>query len=246
VLLVWKLVEWWEATMTENPAVAEIVVGVDGSGTADLALAWAVREAGRIGARVRVLCAWHYVPQPVGVGMVPPAFTPEDEARAAAEVATLAASRYAGGPVPVVGEAVEGTPWRVLVDASHGAELLVVGSRGHSPFVGALLGSVAQHCVTHAACPVVVMPPDARTSPSSSAETVVATAVETSAPARDERTDETTTAASLAASLVSREVLRDVAHRPTSRGESSYERALQRRLAMESYAAEQRGHGSDV
>jgi nucleotide-binding universal stress UspA family protein len=45
----------------------------------------------------------------------------------------------------------------VLLDESDGADLLVVGSRGHGGFVGALLGSTGQHCVHHATCPVVVI-----------------------------------------------------------------------------------------
>ena len=47
-------------------------------------------------------------------------------------------------------------PWAPL-NASAGADLLVVGSRGHGGFVEALLGSVGQHCVHHATCPVVVI-----------------------------------------------------------------------------------------
>ncbi|PRW76295.1 universal stress protein, partial [Pseudomonas fluorescens] len=46
---------------------------------------------------------------------------------------------------------------QALVDASVGADLLVVGSRGRGAARSALLGSVALHCVTHAACPVIVV-----------------------------------------------------------------------------------------
>ncbi|MEV0561406.1 universal stress protein [Dactylosporangium sp. NPDC049742] len=53
---------------------------------------------------------------------------------------------------------VQGHPAKVLLDAANGAELLVVGSRGHGTFTGILLGSVSQHCVQHAPCPVVVVP----------------------------------------------------------------------------------------
>jgi nucleotide-binding universal stress UspA family protein len=52
---------------------------------------------------------------------------------------------------------VEGNAAQVLLDASDGADLLVVGSRGHGGFTEALLGSVSQHCVHHAHCPVVVI-----------------------------------------------------------------------------------------
>jgi nucleotide-binding universal stress UspA family protein len=51
----------------------------------------------------------------------------------------------------------EGDPAQVLLGASDGADLLVVGSRGHGGFTEALLGSVSQHCVHHAHCPVVVI-----------------------------------------------------------------------------------------
>ncbi len=52
---------------------------------------------------------------------------------------------------------VQGNPAQVLIDAAEGADLLVVGSRGHGGFTGALLGSVGTHCVHHARCPVVVI-----------------------------------------------------------------------------------------
>jgi nucleotide-binding universal stress UspA family protein len=50
----------------------------------------------------------------------------------------------------------EGHPSAVLVAASTGADLLVVGSRGHGGFVGMLVGSVSTACVEHAHCPVLV------------------------------------------------------------------------------------------
>jgi nucleotide-binding universal stress UspA family protein len=59
--------------------------------------------------------------------------------------------------VPVTGQAVEGSPARVLLDAARGAQLLVVGSRGLGGFTEAPLGSVSQHCVDHAPCPVVII-----------------------------------------------------------------------------------------
>ncbi|MGI9157173.1 MAG: universal stress protein [Marmoricola sp.] len=45
----------------------------------------------------------------------------------------------------------------MLIDAAAGADLLVVGSRGHGGFVGMLLGSVSEHVAAHALCPVLVV-----------------------------------------------------------------------------------------
>ena len=58
-------------------------------------------------------------------------------------------------------ELVRGHAGNALVGASQDADLLVVGSRGHSAVAEMLLGSVSHHCVQHAACPVVVVHPRA-------------------------------------------------------------------------------------
>ena len=59
--------------------------------------------------------------------------------------------------VQVCPRVVEGRAGPLLVDAAEGADLLVVGSRGHGGLAEALLGSVGQYCVHHAPCPVVIM-----------------------------------------------------------------------------------------
>jgi nucleotide-binding universal stress UspA family protein len=64
----------------------------------------------------------------------------------------------AGRPVDVRTRVTQGHPAEVLLHAATGAQLLVMGSRGHGTFAGILLGSVSQHCVQHAPCPVFVVP----------------------------------------------------------------------------------------
>jgi nucleotide-binding universal stress UspA family protein len=44
-----------------------------------------------------------------------------------------------------------------LLEASVGADLLVVGARGYGEFTGALLGSVSQQCVHHTTVPIAII-----------------------------------------------------------------------------------------
>jgi len=62
-----------------------------------------------------------------------------------------------GTPVTVSPAVRNGSAAQVLLDAADNADQLVVGSRGHGGFDEALLGSISQHRVHHAPCPVVMI-----------------------------------------------------------------------------------------
>jgi nucleotide-binding universal stress UspA family protein len=66
-----------------------------------------------------------------------------------------------GGARPTAVEVISSScgAARALIETAKGADLLVVGSRGHGSVRGLLLGSVSQQCVHHAPCPVVVTRP---------------------------------------------------------------------------------------
>jgi nucleotide-binding universal stress UspA family protein len=144
----------------ESPQNQRIVVGVDGSHFSTAALEWAIAQAHLVGARLEAVMA---LPPPTQFG-VPSASPVEvgDETRAilATVVTELVADvkTRLGIQVDVDELVVQGSPARVLLDQAKGASLLVLGTRGHGAFGGMLLGSVSQHCVQHAPCPVVVVP----------------------------------------------------------------------------------------
>jgi len=54
---------------------------------------------------------------------------------------------------------IEGPPGPALLTQAEDASLLVVGAQGRAAFPGMLLGSVAEYCVRHGSCPVVVVRP---------------------------------------------------------------------------------------
>jgi nucleotide-binding universal stress UspA family protein len=138
-----------------------IVVGIDGSDESKAALRWAIEEGKLRGASIRVVHAWS-LSYAVGAGFAVPAFSVAELQRASEELLD-AVIREVGGVegMHVEPVSVEGTPARVLVEAAQGADLLVVGSRGHGGFAGLLLGSVSQQCAHHAPCPLVIVRPAA-------------------------------------------------------------------------------------
>jgi nucleotide-binding universal stress UspA family protein len=137
-----------------------IVAGVDGSPCSVWALRWAVRQARLTGGSVEAVFAWEYPTSYGGYGWVPYGFAEGTDFEEAAEHILADSISQATGPddpVSVRPIVVRGNPAQVLLDAAEDADLLVVGSRGRGGFTAALLGSVAQHCVYHAGCPVVVI-----------------------------------------------------------------------------------------
>lgn len=136
-----------------------IVVGVDGSPSSKMALVWALRQAELTGVSIEAVIAWH-LPVIVG-GTFAPLGTLDgpDFGDIAAKSLSEAISQTvdAASPVKISSTVMEGNPAQVLLEAAKGAELLVVGSRGHGGFAGALLGSVSQHCAHYAPCPLVII-----------------------------------------------------------------------------------------
>ncbi len=135
-----------------------IVVGVDGSEGGRRALDWAAQEAATRGGAVQAVIAWSW--DGMEYGPVAASRPDEESVRAAQvlaqEVEALAERR--GSAFPVATEVVEGRPADVLAAAGEAADLLVLGSHGHSRVRHTVLGSVSEDCIRKATCPVVVIP----------------------------------------------------------------------------------------
>ena len=162
--------------MSEQPSGGNkprIVVGVDGSASSEQALRWALRQAKLTGAGIEAVTAWHF-PFISGGYTWPPAglmVSTTDFRKSAERVLADTVSRATSGdlPAPVTQEVLEGDAAAVLIRESAGADLLVIGSRGHGGLAEAMLGSVGQHCVHHAACPVVIVRGDIPTAATTAA-----------------------------------------------------------------------------
>jgi nucleotide-binding universal stress UspA family protein len=139
------------------PADAPVTVGVDWSGH-EAALAFAFDFAGRHHRPVVAVHAFR----------LPPLGPPADASRGAPPVELAQAvtdlledavaqwrDKYPDVPVRLL--PLDADPAAGLIEQSAGSSLVVVGSRGHGGFSGLLLGSVSQHVLRHAGCPVAVV-----------------------------------------------------------------------------------------
>ncbi|CAM5574862.1 universal stress protein [Streptomyces aurantiogriseus] len=134
--------------------LSPIVVGLDGSPESRAAADWAAREARRRGLPLSLVTAWIW--RPVDV---PSAQESEAQKQWAQQLLNEArqdlVAKYPDLPV-TVGQ-VSGLATRALLERAEGAEMLVLGSRGHGAIAGFLLGSVGQHVLAHTNVPVVLV-----------------------------------------------------------------------------------------
>ena len=142
----------------ESPIAARIVVGYDGSPAARVALARASEMAESRHGVLDIVTAWRSPAGSAGSAILS-GWSPRDDA---GRMLRDGIHGQFGDSVPewVRAHLRRGPTARVLIDASEGADTLVVGSRGHGGFVGLLLGSVSAACAEHATCPVLIVHED--------------------------------------------------------------------------------------
>ena len=135
-----------------------LVVGFDESAGARSALRWAIAEGAQTGRGVRAVHAlsWPYGTYPAAGDRALSHHELDQLYRQSVHEAFAAVADGSGSTL----ELVHGDAGPVLVERSRGCAALVVGRPEHTGVSRLLVGSVAHHCLTHASCPVVTVPPD--------------------------------------------------------------------------------------
>ncbi len=141
--------------MTDT-APPRVVVGVDGSALAANALEFAIEEAQLRKATLHVTYAYTVMSSPV-TGSTGKDYYEQVERVAKEFLEEIMAKAPSTEGLDVEWLGVPGNPSEVLIEASRGATLLVVGSRGQGGFLGLLMGSVSTQCVHYSHCPVLVV-----------------------------------------------------------------------------------------
>lgn len=139
--------------------IRRIVVGVDGSPTAELALRAALAQADVWDCELVAVAG---VPVGSSVGMLawlPAAVDHEavlaDVAEGLKVIVDRVQADFPGREVRRI--VLDGTGAELLTEFSTASDLVVVGSRGRGGFAGLLLGSTSQAVLHHAKCPVMVV-----------------------------------------------------------------------------------------
>ena len=142
-----------------------MLVAFDGSPSSKAALEWAKKNSPRLSLDIEVVNVWEYVESALdvaGVGFGSGGYVGESDPKVWSDqiLKDGVSSVFGDGSTQVKVTSVEGGVVRMLVEMSKGADLLVMGSRGHSKFADLLLGSVSESLSAKSKCPVVIVHAD--------------------------------------------------------------------------------------
>lgn len=134
---------------------SRVIVGVDGSPSANAATEWAAQEAEIRNASLELIHAWNY--PNLGYGGYVAVL--EDFEKDAAGVLEGIANKVRGAhpSLTLISSLIQGPTAQTIIDRAKEADMVVVGSRGKGGFTGLLLGSVGQQLVHHCPAPVVII-----------------------------------------------------------------------------------------
>jgi nucleotide-binding universal stress UspA family protein len=132
-----------------------IVVGIDGSESANDALRWAAKLAPVFGAGIDAVATWE-LPTGSLLRALPPSYSPAPDME---RLLTESVHEVFGARLPahLRMKVLEGPAAQTLITVAADALMLVVGSRGLGGFAGLLLGSVSAQVAEHASCPVLIV-----------------------------------------------------------------------------------------
>ena len=138
------------------------LVAFDGSPSSVAALTWAAQRAPLLNLEIEVVNVWEYAESPLdvaGVGFGSGGCVGESDPKIwSTQILKEGFSLVFGGaPAGVKATSVEGGAVRTLVELSKGAEILIMGSRGHGKLADLILGSVSASCSAKSKCPVVIV-----------------------------------------------------------------------------------------
>ncbi|HEY2330339.1 MAG TPA: universal stress protein, partial [Acidimicrobiales bacterium] len=137
--------------------MASFVVAVDGSDGSVEALRWAIDMAEVHDATLTAVTAWSWLDQPEELAFS--ATYTEDDARSELEATVKATlgDRPPGRMAPIAARVVNDLPVPGLQSAAEGADLLIVGARGHGGFASLRVGSVSERLLESSPCPIAVV-----------------------------------------------------------------------------------------
>lgn len=139
-----------------------MLVALDGSPSSIAALEWAAKHASGLKMDVEAVNVWEHVDSTLivaGMGFGSDAYVGESDPKAWSDqiLKESVSEVFGSGSDRVKLTSVEGGIVRTLVEMSKGADLLVMGSRGHGKFTDLILGSVSASCSAKSKCPVLIV-----------------------------------------------------------------------------------------